>query len=387
MLGQLGDHPNIATILDRWDENGTAAMVTRFLPGGSLLELIAHSNDAGEGLPADDILKYSEALAQALTHIHGRGILYRDLQPRNVRFDAWGAVRLVDFDTAVTVGDNATAELPHGAKTGYVAPELVDSGRGDDHSDLYSLGVTIYEMCEGQPPFSGTRDEIQAARGAGPPPAPSRQDIPDDLRELITSLTASAPEQRPRSAAEVAARLAGLRAYRAGIERYLADDESMTLEFKSSLRAAFGPPATGDNKRPRELARASGGAILKTIAAFQNTDGGTLIIGVTDNRQIIGIEADYPSTGGSRDGWRLAFDDLVSRHLGADAMSAIDLRLEPWRGRTIAVIRCRPRKEPTWMDDDLFVRRTASTEKLPTRRAMTWIREKWGQTSNQDPHS
>ena len=59
-------------------------------------------------------------------------------------------------------------------------------------------------------------------------------------------------------------------------------------------------------------------------------------------------------------------------------MNYIDLHLEPWQGRTIAIIRCSPSKEPVWVDNDLYVRRTASTEKLSTRHALAWCRQRWG---------
>jgi serine/threonine protein kinase len=374
----LGDHPNIATILDRWDEGGTAVMVTRFLPGGSLLELIARANETGDSLPVDDILKYSEAIASALSHIHDRRIVYRDLQPRNVLFDAWGVVHLVDFDTAIAVADRGLSDLPHCVVTDYSAPELASGGIGDECSDLYSLGMTIYEMCEGRTPFSGMRDENQTTRLEEALLAPARKDIPEQLSELVASLIAYEPERRPSAASEVAERLASLRVRRADIERYLATDESATLEFKSSLRTPIGPPRPEDKRTPKELSRILEGEIIETIAAFHNTDGGTLIVGVADDRHVIGIEIDYPSTQGTRDGWRLTFDNLVSRDLGIDAMNNIDLQLEPLHDHTIAVIRCTAREEPTWVGDDLFVRRAASTMKLSTRQALAWSWQKWG---------
>ena len=92
----------------------------------------------------------------------------------------------------------------------------------------------------------------------------------------------------------------------------------------------------------------------------------------------MGIEVDFPRLRESRDGWRRTFDNLVSRDLGAEVLKCIDLQLEPWQGHTIAVIRCSPRKEPTWIADDLYVRRTASTEKLSARHAVAWCRQRWG---------
>lgn len=155
-------------------------------------------------------------------------------------------------------------------------------------------------------------------------------------------------------------------------------DESAKLEFKASLRQPVDPnPA---DKRPLgELRRAIEREVLETLAAFLNTDGGTLIIGVKDDRTIVGIEVDYPRVKPrSRDGWRPTFDHLVTHQLGTEVMKCIDLQLEPWHDYTIAVVRCEPREEPTWIGDELYVRCTASTEKLSTRHAIAWWRQRWG---------
>ncbi len=378
VLGQLGDHPNIATVLDHWEDDETAVMVSRYLSGGTLRDLIASSQEAGEGLSVESILRLSIEIALGLEHIHGRRILYRDLQPRNVLFDEWGGVHLVDFDTAVSLDDREISDLSQRPVIDYMAPELTDGGGADERADLYSLGATIYEMCNGRPPFAGTRAEILAARRAGQGPSPQRDDLPGALRDLVFCLLAPEREQRPASAAEVVARLEGFRAAHADLKRFLTSDETTTLEFKASLRTPVSPPKQGDKRTPKELGLVLEREVLETLAAFLNTDGGTLIIGVTDDRTIIGIEVDYPRVHGSSDGWCLAFDDLVSHHLGAEVMNSIDLRLEAWRGRTIAVIQCSQRKEPTWIRDELFVRRTASTEKLSTRHAVSWWRDRWG---------
>lgn len=378
VLGQLGDHPNIATVLDHWEDDETAVMVSRYLSGGTLRDLIARSQESGDGLPVEDILRLSTEIAGGLAHIHGRRILYRDLQPRNVLFDEWSAVHLVDFDTAVSLDDRDMSDLSQRPVIDYMAPELTDGGDADERADLYSLGATIYEMCDGRPPFTGTRDGILAARRVGPPPSLDRDDLPEALRDLVFCLLALERKQRPTSAAEVVERLEGLRAARADLERLLRSDESTTLELKSSLRTPVGPPLPGDKRTTKELEQALEREVLDTLAAFLNTEGGTLIIGVADDRSIVGIEVDYPRVKGSSDGWRLTFGTLVSRDLGAEVMNCIDLQLEAWHGRTIAVIRCSRRDEPTWIRDELFVRRTASTEKLSTRLAVAWSRQRWG---------
>jgi predicted HTH transcriptional regulator len=168
--------------------------------------------------------------------------------------------------------------------------------------------------------------------------------------------------------------LESLRAARADLARLLESDETTKLEFKSSLRTPVG--ARLDNRPARELKRLLEGEVIGTIAAFLNTEGGTLLIGVTDDRAVIGIEVDYPNTKGTRDGWRRTFDDLLSAHLGTEVLADINLELEPWNERTVAIVRCAQREGGTWLGDELFVRRTASTAKLSPRHAVAWC-ERW----------
>jgi serine/threonine protein kinase len=380
VLGQLGSHPNIAKAHDYWEDGKTAVMVTRYLSGGTLRDLIAHSQESGERLPVEEIMRLSTEIACGLAHIHGRRILYHDLQPCNVRLDEWGVVHLVDFDTAVSLDELDTSDLSQRPVVVYTAPEVTDGGRVDERADLYSLGATMYEMAAGHPPFAGTREEILSARRAGPPPALERDDLPEALQALIFSLLEREPELRPASAAEVIEQLNCIRAASAEIGQLLTSDETTTLEFKSSLRVPTGPLSNEEKRHLSRVHRALEHEVLKTVAAFLNTDGGTLVIGVADDHTIVGIEVDYPSLRyQSNDGWRLAFDDLISSQLGTAAMNSINLQLEPWQGRTIAIIRCSKREEPTWTrGDELFVRRTASTVKLSTREALAWWRERQG---------
>jgi serine/threonine protein kinase len=378
VLGQLGSHPNIASAQGYWVEDGMPLMATRYLSGGTLRDLIRQSQECGESLPAGEVLRIAAEIAQGLAHIHGRRILYRDLQPSNVLFDEWGTVHLVDFDTAALLDDPAMNDVSGRSAIGYMAPELIAGGPADERADLYSLGATMQEMITGQPPFNGTREEILAAHCKGSRPSLDQDDIADATRDLVLCLLAPQRDHRPASAAEVADRIKALSATREEIALLLTKDESATLEFKSSFRKNCGPNEPAD-KRPGAQGRAGvGRKVLETVAAFHNTFGGTLVIGVSDDRKVVGIENEYPPVSSPRDGWRLAFDDVISRHLGGDAMSSIDLHLEPWDGHTIAIVRCTQRREPTWLDGDLHVRRTASTEKLCARDALGWCRDHWG---------
>jgi serine/threonine protein kinase len=380
VLGRLGNHPNIARVVDHWEDDEAAILVSRYLSGGTLADIIADSQESNENLPVERILQISTEITNGLAYIHRRRILYLDLQPRNVRFDELGTVHLVDFDTAVPLDQPYVSHLPGRPGIVYIAPELLtDSGGVDERADLYSLGATMYEMAAARQSFTGSREEILTARRSGPPSPLEREDLPHALQDLVFDLLSADRELRPTSAAEVLERLKGIRTARADIERLLASDESARLELKASLRVPIDPPKPGDKRTAGELERALQHEVLETLAALLNTDGGTLIIGVKDDRTIVGIEVDYPRVKPrSRDGWRLTFDHLVTHELGAEVMKCIDLQLQPWRDRTIAVISCQPRDEPTWIGDELYVRCTASTERLSTRHAVAWWRQRWG---------
>jgi len=222
VLARLGDHPNIATVLDHWEDNDTAAMVTRYLTGGRLADRVEKcKKESGLGLPIEDVFRLSIELAYGLAYIHSCGILYLDLQPRNVLFDKWGTLHLVDFDTAIQISDRHLSHMSQRPVINYLAPELVAGTAADERSDLYSLGATIYEMVAGSQAFAGSREEVLTARQAGRPPTLNRGGLPEGLPDLISCLLAPNPDHRPRRADEVAGYLEQLRATHAQIELLL----------------------------------------------------------------------------------------------------------------------------------------------------------------------
>jgi hypothetical protein len=124
--------------------------------------------------------------------------------------------------------------------------------------------------------------------------------------------------------------------------------------------------------------------VCSTVAAFLNTSGGTLLIGVADDGTVSGIESDYPSLSSrlrSVDGWLLALKDAVQNLLGKDVWGSLRVSLVRRDTRTVAVVTCAPRAVETWFThgsvEEFYVRTSASTERLSPRKAADYIREHW----------
>lgn len=142
-------HPNILTVYDFGESNGIAYMVTELLPGGTLADRL------GRPLPHTEVLRVLRAIGAALDVAHEAGLVHRDVKPSNILFTRDGEPVLADFGIArlAEAEESLTAQ---GALIGtpyYMAPEMASGGEASPASDLYSLGVVLYEMLVGEPPF------------------------------------------------------------------------------------------------------------------------------------------------------------------------------------------------------------------------------------------
>jgi serine/threonine protein kinase/DNA-binding SARP family transcriptional activator/pimeloyl-ACP methyl ester carboxylesterase len=211
ILRQL-QHPNIVGILDTFEQSGHYAIVMEFMPGGSLRELLS----TGGRLPLDRVLALGLELADALSRAHHLGIVHRDLKPENVLLAADGTPRLTDFGMARFTHDQAT--LTQGGATigspAYMSPEAVRGAELDGRSDIWSLGVLLYELLTGRRPFDGSQVTPMLANILEATPAaiePLRPDIPAALSALLQRMLAKERAERVRSMREVAAALEAIR--------------------------------------------------------------------------------------------------------------------------------------------------------------------------------
>ncbi|HLM18093.1 MAG TPA: serine/threonine-protein kinase [Acidimicrobiia bacterium] len=210
LVARLSGHPNVVALYDVTVLDGASALVFEYLPGGTLADLLEL---AGSPLPVRDALRIARHVACALAAIHDAGIVFRDVKPANVLLSGDGAAKLCDFGLAQRTGDGRLTDpgLVMGSLS-YLAPERIARRHYDHRSDLYSLGVVMYEMLAGIPPFPGDDpDEIGAQHLHAVPPSLTsiRPDVPPALVALVDALLAKEVGARPRSAAEIVATLDG----------------------------------------------------------------------------------------------------------------------------------------------------------------------------------
>ena len=213
-------HPNVVATFDAgMAGDATAYIVMELIKGPTLRELLAEKGP----MPPRLVLSLARQITDALSHAHSAGLIHRDIKPANVLACSAGA----DGHPRVKVTDFGIAKAAEGlgldlTKTGtivgtprYLSPEQIEGREPDARADLYALGVLMYEMLTGTPPFSGPTDVVTALQHLNSP-APHVRDrapeVPPALDGLVFSLMAKRPEDRPPSAAAVHQTLVSLEA-------------------------------------------------------------------------------------------------------------------------------------------------------------------------------
>ncbi len=205
-------HPNICTIYEVGETDGELYIVMELVQGKSLREL---SGDVG--LPPESVLRYGVQISSALVRAHDRGIVHRDLKTANVMVTAEGLIKVLDFGIAKRIGGTSEGttrvlESKPQASTlsgtlSYMAPEVLRGEAADYRSDLWALGVVLYEAASGRLPFAGrTTFEISSAI-MREMPEPLGPPVPPGLWAIIQRCLAKEPMQRYQRASEVHAAL------------------------------------------------------------------------------------------------------------------------------------------------------------------------------------
>jgi eukaryotic-like serine/threonine-protein kinase len=200
------NHPNIVSIYDRGEAEDTYYIAMEYLDGRTLKELIVGHGQA----PVRVAVEYARQILSALRFAHRHGIVHRDIKPHNVLVDREGRVKVTDFGIARAGTSQMTETGSIVGTAQYLSPEQARGGEVDQRSDLYSLGVVLYELVTGKTPFEGdTPVEIAMKHLSNTPQTPSelRSDIPSELDMVIMRALAKDPEERYQSADEMEADL------------------------------------------------------------------------------------------------------------------------------------------------------------------------------------
>jgi len=201
------NHPNIVSIFDRGHAAGTYYIAMEFLDGRTLKELLVRNGPT----PIPIAIDYARQILGALSFAHRNGIVHRDIKPHNVVVGGDGRLKVTDFGIARSGASQMTEAGSIVGTAQYLSPEQARGAPVDPRSDLYSLGIVLYEMLTGSVPFTGdTPVEIAMKHLSQIPEPPStlRPDVPHDLDAVVMRALAKDPEQRYGSAEEMDADLA-----------------------------------------------------------------------------------------------------------------------------------------------------------------------------------
>ena len=251
-------HPNIVTTYDTGREGDVAYIVMELVEGITLARLLQRKGP----LPCWKAVDIAVQVAGALACAHSHGVIHRDVKPANILLRQDGHVKVADFGIAKAgMGNDLTRTGVVMGTAKYLSPEQVSGNPADAGSDIYALGIVLYEMLCGVPPFVGdTELSTAVARLTGTPESlrEQRGDVPRSLEAVVLRALARDPEARFRSAEEM----------RSGLLAVDADNADVTPP------AGITAPAPPARPFPARMAAAAGAILVAGVATLVLTGGG-----------------------------------------------------------------------------------------------------------------
>ncbi|MBZ4486656.1 Stk1 family PASTA domain-containing Ser/Thr kinase [Microbacterium sp. cx-55] len=255
--------PHVVNVFDQGQDHDMAYMVMEYLPGITLRDLMKEHRR----LSIPQTITIMDAILSGLAAAHRAGIVHRDVKPENVLLAEDGRIKIGDFGLArATTANTASGQMLLGT-IAYLAPELVTRGSADARSDIYALGIMLYEMLTGEQPYKGEQPmqiAYQHATDSVPRPSAKNPGVPEQLDELVLWATERSPDARPVDADEMLRRLRD-------IERELgvAPQVARTL--------AVGTAVAEEGYDSGELTRAMPASLTGPTAVADDTDNATLL--------------------------------------------------------------------------------------------------------------
>ena len=231
-------HPNIVQVYDFNNDGGVYYMVLEFIPGETLYDRLKRSADTGRQITIEEAIKYTVNISDAVGFAHQRGLVHRDIKPANIMLDVQGQGILMDFGIVKILG--GASHTSTGAVVGtarYMSPEIIRGEVADHRSDIYSLGVTLFEMLSGRPPFvaeSAMTLMMMHLNDPIPNVLSFRADIPPDLVRILEKCLAKDRNNRYQSAAE----------FSSDLKRALATSTQQSSVTSPDLRKSSGMATT-----------------------------------------------------------------------------------------------------------------------------------------------
>ncbi len=295
IMAQL-EHPYIVRVYDMGISSARPYTVMEYMQGGTLRSLL----DEKGSLPVEDAVRLGMALAEALDVAHSSNVLHRDVKPANI-FVTPGleGIKLADFGLAKEIeGASPSISRSDGVIVGtplYIAPEQIREEKPSAASDLYSLGVVLYEILAGRPPFTADKvmDLLTAHLNDTPPPLRDfRGDVPASLEKIIERLLAKRPEDRFSSAGEL---LEALRKVHYIIVHGESEEGDVIASSSIALPVGGAPGEGGDGRREGRAGEKTGD-VGETI----RIDAGEVRSGTAGRSRSAGEARSSRSRGGPR---------------------------------------------------------------------------------------
>ena len=268
--------PHVVNVFDQGQDGDMAYLVMEYLPGITLRELLREHRR----LTIDQTLTIMDAILSGLAAAHRAGIVHRDVKPENVLLAEDGRIKIGDFGLARATTANTASGAQLMGTIAYLAPELVTRGTADARSDIYSLGIMLYEMLTGEQPYKGEQPmqiAYQHATDSVPRPSAKNPGVPEQLDELVLWATERTPDDRPLDAGAM-------------LQRLRAVEKDLGLAPQVARAVAVGTASPATPAESRELTKVlPQTASLAPVAATEAPDNAARLRQRTRRRTARGV--------------------------------------------------------------------------------------------------